>query len=551
MKITFDVETTGLHHKKDSLLSLSCLFDNPNYGLIPTNYTDLIKENLSALIELFPDATFIGHNIKFDLRFLDVNPDVVDEMNLIDTTILYHYLFPREEKKLGSIEKHLFKTQRKNEYLEKYGKKFDLWPEEELEIYNRLDVELTYAVYKKLINHVDTEFLTYQNKFLKELYRIEYFGIGFDESQAKEETVLIEELSTTKEEELRDYIWTNYGYSKAHTINFNSSKQLSELLYIDLDIPKPNRNNYPNGVAFDKLFTSTLTNADLLETIKNPFVEMFLDWKKVIAVQKSIQSYADLSFNDRLYPSFNITGTRTGRISCSSPNLQNISKDRKGLPSVRTLFRPNSGESLVSIDYQQQEIRMLAILSQDENLLNLVKQGVDMHTVMGKQMFRKDEITKEERDQTKAINFGIIYGLSISAVAFKIGSDVEYADNLVNTFYENFPDVKVFMDNIRDEADQMGGITLFTGRKWECLPGAAYQAVNAVIQGSCAELTGLAVIRVSNYLKNTGKGSILSIIHDEILYSLNDDSCIPEIVSRMQMPELFGIPFLVDIDISY
>lgn len=406
MKITFDVETTGLHHKKDSLLSLSCLFDNPSYGLIPTNYTDLIKENFKALIELFPDATFIGHNIKFDLRFLDIHPDIVDKLRLIDTTILYHYLFPREEKKLGSIEKHLFKTQRKNEYLEKYGKKFDQWPENELEIYNRLDVELTYAVYKKLIDHVDTEFLTYQNKFLKELYRIEYFGIGFDENKAKEETVLIEELSKTKEVELREYIYNEYGYGKAHTINFNSSKQLSELLYIDLDIPKPSRNNYPNGVAFDKLFTSTLTNADLLETIKHPFVEMFLEWKKVVAVGKSIQSYADLSFNNRLYPSFNITGTKTGRISCSSPNLQNSPKDKKGLPSVRTLFRPNDGETLISIDYQQQEIRMLAILSQDENLLSLVKQGVDMHTVVGKQMFKKDEITKEERSTIKNIHFG-------------------------------------------------------------------------------------------------------------------------------------------------
>lgn len=407
MIITFDVETTGLHHKKDSLLSLSyeilgcdlLHFDGKHY------YTDNMKHRFNNIISSFPSATFVGHNIKFDLRFLGIHPDIVDNLQIIDTTILYHYLFPREEKKLGSIEKHLFGTNQKEIFIEKYGKKFDLWPTEELEKYNRLDVEITYKIYKKLIDHIDQKFLEFQTKFLKALYRIEYFGIGFDEEKAKEESKEVTDLAKEKEIALRYYIFTEYGYSKAHTINFNSSKQLSELLYVDLDIPRPDRNMYPSGKAFDKLFTSTLTNADLLETINNPFIEMFLDWKKIIAVQKSIDSYNDLSVNNRLYPSFNITGTRTGRLSCSQPNLQNISKDKKGLPSVRTLFRPNDNEKLISIDYQQQEIRMLAILSQDDNLLSLVKQGVDMHTVVGKQMFRKDDITKYERDTIKNIHF--------------------------------------------------------------------------------------------------------------------------------------------------
>lgn len=836
MIITFDVETTGLHHKKDSLLSLSYLYGTDIKEVIYPYETYYATENIYStfdqIIEMFPNATYVGHNIKFDLRFLDISPDVVDRLNIIDTTILYHYLFPREEKKLGSIEKHLYKTNVKEKYLETYGKKFDLWPKEELEKYNKLDVELTYKIYKKLIGHIDERFLNFQTEYLKALYRIEYFGIGFDQDKAKEESLLVRDLADSKEIELRDWITSEFGYDVTK-LNFNSSKQLSNLLYVDMDIPRPDRNDYPNGKAFDKLFTATLTNADLLETIKHPFITKFLEWKKVTAVQKSIDSYADLAHDNRLYPSFNITGTRTGRLSClavgskvltkdgykniesivegdyvlshldrwqpvlhlidngiddtynitfcngyiltcnkshsiltdvgwvtidqfltgeinyeyikvlgkesreynkgirdvsvkgytyftdnsgsirynlsqhsfcsetesvcrretspkestlfqvkdggekpyggkvrrttpqlyrrmrrwlrvsnmcsqwetsictqgsngrcfgsrgsarnifsssyrskpqkqftrkfsslyslwpqadtlhvserytfytiekvefagsarvfdltvandhsylsgfifshncSQPNLQNIAKDKKGLPSVRTLFRPNSNETLVSIDYQQQEIRMLAILSQDEDLLSLVKQGVDMHTVVGKQMFRKDEITKEERDIIKNIHFAMLYGLSMSAIAFKIGSDIQYASHLVETYYDSFPKVYDFMEKIKTEAKNTSEISLFTGRIWHCLPGMEYQAINAVIQGSCAELTALSVIKNSKYLRKTGFGSILSIIHDETLYSLNNLECIPEIVERMQMNNLFGIPFLVDVDYNY
>lgn len=145
----------------------------------------------------------------------------------------------------------------------------------------------------------------------------------------------------------------------------------------------------------------------------------------------------------------------------------------------------------------------------------------------------------------------MLYGLSMSAIAFKIGSDIQYAEDLVNTYYENFPRVREFMEEKKEEAKAMGGLTLFTGRKWDSLPSMEYQAVNAIIQGSCAELTALAIIKTSNYLKKSGVGSILSIIHDEILYSLKDIDCVPEIVDRMQMTNLFGIPFLVDVDYSY
>lgn len=145
----------------------------------------------------------------------------------------------------------------------------------------------------------------------------------------------------------------------------------------------------------------------------------------------------------------------------------------------------------------------------------------------------------------------MLYGLSLSAIAFKIESDIEYADHLVNTYYETFPKVKDFMEETKEIARCEGELTLFTGRRWECLKGLEYQAVNAIIQGSCAELTALAVTNLNGYFNKQKTGSILSIIHDELLFSLKNEGCIPEITKRMQMENLFGVPFLVDIDFSY
>lgn len=408
MIIVFDVETTGLQFKIDTVTHLSIMFVTPEKKIIGDNVQGDKIRYFGEIIAKYPDATYIGHNIKFDLRMLEVSPDIVDSLHIIDTTILYHFLYPRESNKLGDIEYALFQTQIKNTYLERYGKDFNLWPEEELRDYNVSDVRLTYSVYNLLNNKVDKKFLQFQEKYLKTLYRMEYNGFAFDEKEADKNYKALMLLEDAFELELRDYIYTNYGYEKSNTINFNSSKQLSTLLYVDLDIPKPDRNMFPSGKAYDKLFTSTLTNADLLKTISDPFVKMFLEWKEIGSLAKGIKSYSDLAVDGRLYPSFNITGTVTGRLSCSKPNLQNIAKKKKGknLPDVRSLFRPNDREQLISIDYQQQEIRMLAVLSQDKNLLELVNQGTDMHTVVGKKMFRKEELTKEERGIIKNIHFG-------------------------------------------------------------------------------------------------------------------------------------------------
>lgn len=145
----------------------------------------------------------------------------------------------------------------------------------------------------------------------------------------------------------------------------------------------------------------------------------------------------------------------------------------------------------------------------------------------------------------------MLYGLGISAIAFKIGSDFNYADELVSSYYTEFPDVKLWMEETTEKARLDGKLTLFTGRVWECIPFMEYQGVNAMIQGSCAELTAMAAIRCNNFLKKSGYGSLLSIIHDELLFSLNFSECIPDLTYLMEMEPLFGIKFLTDVDESY
>lgn len=551
MIITFDIETTGLQYKVDTITMLAVYYiDNTTKEI--EHVTNEIHQSFHQIILANPTATYIGHNIKFDLRFLEVDPDLVDTLNIVDTTILYHYCYPRESKKLGDIETALFDTSVKKTYLERYGKDFSKWPKKELQYYNESDVRITYAIYNYLYPKIDKNFLQFQQEYLKSLYRLEFNGIAFDEKKAIESFDLITGIHQEKQKNLIDDLH-HYDVPNPHTINLNSSKQLSTLLYDTLGIDKPERHLYPSGKAFDKLFTATLTNADLLEKIDHPWVKDFLEVKSIKSLATGIESYASLSVDNRLYPSFNITGTVTGRLSCSKPNLQNSSKNsgHKDLPSVRSLFRPNDGEKLYSIDYQQQEIRMLAVLSQDKNLLDLVNQGVDMHTVVGCKMFKKDTLAKEERDLVKNIHFGMLYSLGISAIAFKIGQPFDYAESLVSDYYLNFPDVKLWMDETTEKARIDGSLTLFTGRIWDCLPGMTYQAVNAAIQGSCAELTALAVIRCNKFLKRNGSGSLISIIHDELLFSLRTSEVLPSIIKIMEMEKLFGIKFLTDVDEKY
>lgn len=556
MEITFDIETTGLQYKSDKVTSLAYsmyqegesaffYYTSENYDL-PSLFQQVIKD--------WPDAIYIGHNIKFDLRFLEIHPDIVDTLHIIDTTILYHFHFHRESKALGNIEKHIFDTNEKESYLLRNGKNFSNWPKDELREYNLSDVRLTKSVYKYLQSTTDKKFLDFQERYLKALYRMEYNGISFDSEKAEEMIADLSDRIILEDGEIRLMLWKCYGIN-ANEINFNSSKQLSKLLYDDLGINRPERNDFPRGKAFDKLFTATLTNADLLERLDHPFISDFLKLKKLVSFAKSIQTYkdtcVDTCVDNRLYPSFNITGTVTGRLSCSNPNLQNIPKKKDGIANVRSLFKPNKGEKLFSIDYQQQEIRMLAVLSQDQNLLELCMQGTDMHTIVGKKMFKVDELSKEKRDIVKNIHFGMLYGLSSSAIAFNIGQDIEYTDQLIFDYYNTFPDVERWMAETRYEAKIMGKITLFTGRVWTTLENADYQAVNAMIQGSCAELTGMSVIRVNNYYKRTGYGSLISIIHDELLHSVNNVECLTEVKSIMEMEKLFGVPFTVDIEESY
>lgn len=410
----FDVETTGLQFGVDKIIAFAInnnsevnYYSPDNIGIAGYDSfhkyaCDFITKELVKCTN--NDTIVFNHNIKFDLRMVDANPDLVDQLNIFDTTILYHYINPRNKKALGDIEIDLYGSDKKSTLVDQYGKKFTEWPKSLLEKYNKYDVELTARIFNDLWNKVPDNFKRYQQELIKSIYRIEYFGFPYDHNTASKVQKEFEELKNRKLKEIKECL-KEYGIN-SDTINFNSSKQLSELIYEKLNLPKPDRNYFPPGKGFDKLFTSTLTNKDLLKTIHHPFISLYLDLSSIQSTLTFIKSYEKLQISNRLYPSFNITGTITGRLSCSKPNLQNIKKKSVDQFSPRSLFVPEKNETLVSIDYQQQEIRMLAVLSQDPNLLELVNLGIDMHSAVGCKMWDKPELTKEERDVFKNLHFG-------------------------------------------------------------------------------------------------------------------------------------------------
>lgn len=408
MKITFDVETTGLDYAKDSLLSLVMLFENED-GVLShhiwhvENHSDAeIKGVFSRFVRKYPDATWVAHNIKFDLHMLNVHPIIVDEMSLVDTTILYHYHYPRNQKKLGSIENHLFGSDLKSSYVEKYGKDYSKWPKSKLLAYQLWDVKLTHKLLY-LQEDIDERFLRFQERLIKTLYRMEYIGFPYNEGKADE---VEKQLTTDLTLKMNDIITEAINHDIDITsVNLNSSKQVSKLFYGTLGIPKPERDKYPFGKTYDGWFTTTLTNKNLLQDISHPIVQKYLDVKATESDRRFLKTYKKHVVQGRIHPNFNATGAITGRLSCSAPNLMNIKKKGSGDTSLRSLFVANEGEQLVSIDYKQQEIRMLAWLSEDEELLRLCESGHDMHSEMGRVVFG-DSYNDEKRTVIKNLNFG-------------------------------------------------------------------------------------------------------------------------------------------------
>ena len=430
-EVVLDVETSGLDYKVNELIGVGiyCPSKDIDVYVPAVQYTgddvyerdELRKEKLINYIHktFFADpyAVVIFHNAKFDLKFLKVSSFSQLLCRVIDTAILYHIIYPNQEKNLDSVAKHLLNITSKEQYNNSVparikNKKW-LWPVATLSDYCKNDCRLTYNIYQKLLDEIiNNKLLTFakeQHRYLAALYEIEIAGIRIDQDKLAEEIKSITFLLSLKERELQSLIRSYCP--ELLDLNYKSSKQLSSLLYEKLGLEKADRDIYPSGKVFDKLFTSTMTNKNLLKKLNHEIPLFVTEVKKLETVLKYYKNYISLSHDGVIHPQFNLTGTVTGRLSCSKPNLQNVGKTINVFGheyKPRSVFVASPEYNLVSMDYKQQEIRMLAVLSQDEAYLDAMSKGVDMHEAISYAMFPSltPELRKQKRTLIKNLHFG-------------------------------------------------------------------------------------------------------------------------------------------------
>jgi DNA polymerase-1 len=364
------------------------------------------------------------------------------------------------------------------------------------------------------------------------LYRMEKEGIAIDRNQLEQFGAMLSERIDACEKLI-------FSYSDG-VFNINSTKQLGELLFDKLGLP-----------PVKKTKTGYSTNADVLEKLKDkhPIIPAIMDYRMLTKLKST---YADgllqvIGEDGRIHTTFQNLVTATGRLSSTEPNLQNIPVRTDLGAEIRKMFVPKPGCVLVDADYSQIELRVLAHIAGDQVMQNAFRTGMDIHTVTASQVFgvAPEEVTSLQRRHAKAVNFGIVYGISEFSLAEDIGVSRYEARDYIEGYLANYRGVREYMKNVVADAREKGFTQTLYGRKryipelkssnFNIRQGAERIALNTPIQGTAADLIKLAMIRVDQALRNNyPEAKLLLQVHDELIVECPEElaTAVAELVSR-------------------
>lgn len=393
----------------------------------------------------------------------------------------------------------------------------------------KLLTEITHNKLERIYTEVELPLIP----ILEEMKRV---GIKID-------TVFLKDLSTkyhAKITELEKKIWELAG----EEFNVSSPKQLGEILFTKLSLGGKNIKKTATGARS--------TKESELEKLKgsHPIIDHIMEYRELT---KLVSTYIDVlptlvDEQSRIHATFLQNGTTTGRMSSQDPNLQNIPIKSDAGKAIREAFVSVEGYSLVSFDYSQVELRVAAILSQDEQLLSIFKEGTDIHSGVAARVFKvpESEVTKNMRRQAKVINFGILYGMGVNALKTNLESTREEAQQFYNEYFKTFTGLAGYLEETKKQAARDGYTTTLFGRRRyfegirSKLPfiraAAERMAINAPIQGTNADMVKLSMHRVDTYIKNNeleDKVRLLIQVHDELMYEVHN-SVLSEVVGPIQ-----------------
>lgn len=566
--LAVDTETTGLKWYEDRIIGVAVFCPTADiWGYIPIEDSQDKAWIQSVMWSFNSDTTVILHNAKFDLHFLNINPSEVS-FHIMDTAVMIHLYDSRLKKAMEKVEPIILGTESKRELLNiPSRKKIWEWDLDLITRYASNDVLVTYQfanfLYPRLKELGLLKVLRKDMNFLKVVWKAEREGIEIDFDFIERSSKVLQKNEDRLAEELFD--------ACGQTFNWRSPWQLSKAIYEGLGIPKP-KNPFADSDGVDRskladkgLYKSTCTNTFLLtEKVKHPLGNLIASLREAAKMRKYLEGYAELAqATGRVHANFNLTGTRTGRLSCSKPNLQNVPSMHRGRFTqsvysgdtevadayvLRKAFIAPEGRKFLGIDYKQMEMRMFGILSKDDFMLNALTQGLDIHAEIAYRVWKVRD-SKVHREWSKTIGFGLIYGMTIGSLMFKLNMTKSQAKRIRDQYLAEFPRIMPWMTEVINHCRAFGHVRYWSGRIWrEDDHTKMYKGANALIQGGCADFLSVVAIRCQKACDSLAYDPrIVSFVHDEIIFSVPEDTidlAVKDLRPIMESPDVFKIPFM-------
>ncbi len=557
----FDTETTSLDPFDAKLVGVS-FSDGSNNYYVPIghkNGQNVGKEALEVLKSLLENQNLkiIGQNLKYDLEVM-LNHGI-KFIPHFDTMIAAYLLSPNERRfsleELGM--RYLNYAGISYDEITK-GKNFEEVSIEEATRYSAEDADMTYRLYdvlnKKLYERdlIDL-FYKIEMPLVKVLAKMEMNGVYVDRD-------FLKKLSEDYDLKLKEIEEKIYNLSGGMPFNINSPKQLSEVLFSRLGLK-------PRKKTSTKAFS---TDAEVLEDMKDehPIISMLLEYRKYFKLKSTYIDALPKLINPktgRLHTSFNQTGTSTGRLSSSEPNLQNIpARNEEGLEIRKAICAQKSGWKILSSDYSQIELRVLAHVSGDPALIEAFNDDQDIHLITASKIYGVDQnqVTPEMRRVGKMVNFAITYGISAYGLARRLEIPTQSADEIIKNYFLNYKQVKAYLDKTIEFAMENGYVETIFGRKRDIpelkssnrniIEEGKRMAINAPIQGSAADIIKLAMVDIDRKIEKMRSMMILQV-HDELVFETPEEEIdtLRHIVKE-SMENIFKmkVPLKVEIEVG-
>ena len=528
----FDTETTGFDIFNDRIVGLSLAVEPFKAWYVPFLEKDT-PEYAEIVRPLFEDEKIakIGQNIKFDLMVLR-RLGITIRGRMYDTMILHYLLDPESRHNMNALaEKYLNYKPIEIETLIGKGSKqltMDLVNVERVKEYAAEDADVTLQLKQALypmIEQIGLQHLYFEieEPMIAVLADIEMAGVRI----ASEALAVYAVELNRKLAELEAAIRTEAGEPN---LNINSARQLGEVLFGKMRIAEKPKMTKTKQFCTDEDYLQLFAR-------KHRIVDLILEYR---GVKKLLSTYVEAlpqlvnRSTGRIHTSFNQAVTATGRLSSTNPNLQNIPvRDDMGR-RIRKAFIPSDDDHLLlSADYSQVELRLMAHLSGDESLIAAFEHGEDIHAATAAKLFNKtlDEVTSEERRRAKTANFGIIYGISAFGLSQRLEIPRKEAKEIIDGYFASYPGVKKYMDNVVEKAKEEGFVSTIFGRRRYLNDIASHNAiarglaernaVNAPIQGSAADIMKIAMINVHRRFAAEGiRSRVILQVHDELVVDM-------------------------------